>query len=90
MKSWQFWAAFGVGVATGAAIALILAPQTGARTRRQIRRGWEDASDYLRERAGTVGEQAGKYVQRGKDAWEDVSDQAQSVVSNAKKVLTFA
>jgi len=90
MSTWKFWAAFGVGIAAGAALALIYAPQTGVRTRRQIRRGWEDANEYVRDTVNTVSEQAGKYVQRGKDAVDGVVDSAQNVVSSAKRVVNFS
>ncbi|HEY6445979.1 MAG TPA: YtxH domain-containing protein [Acidobacteriaceae bacterium] len=89
MSTWKFWAAFGVGLAAGAALALIYAPQTGERTRRQLRRGYEDASDYVRTTASTVSEQAGKYVKRGKDMVGDVVDSAQNIASAAKRVASF-
>jgi len=85
----RFWAAFGIGVAAGAALALIYAPQTGARTRRQIRRGYEDASDYVRSTASSVGDSATKYLKKGKETVEDVVDSAQNVVTAAKKVVSF-
>jgi gas vesicle protein len=90
MSTWKFWAAFGVGVAAGAALALIYAPQSGVRTRRQLRRGWEDANEYIRDTANSVSEQAGKYVQRGRDAVGDVVDSAQNVVTSAKRVVNFS
>lgn len=90
MSMGKFWAAFGVGVAAGAALALIYAPQTGARTRRQLRRGYEDASDTLRKSASNVSEQAGKYFKRGKDVLGDVVDSAQDIASAAsKRVAAF-
>lgn len=90
MSTWKFWAAFGVGVAAGAALALIYAPQSGERTRRQLRRNLEDAGDYIRDTASTVSERATKYVQRGKDAVGDVVDSAQNAVSAAKRVVSFS
>ena len=89
MSTWKFWAAFGVGVAAGAALALIYAPQTGERTRRQIRKGYEDASDYVRETASNLGEQAGKYLKKGKEVMGDVVDTAQDLASSAKRVTSF-
>jgi len=86
----RFWAAFGIGVAAGAALALIYAPQTGARTRRQIRRGYEDASKYVRDTAGSVSDTAGKYLKRSKETVSDVVDSAQNVVTAAKKVVSFS
>lgn len=90
MSTWKFWAAFGVGVAAGAALALIYAPQTGARTRRQIRRGLNEASDYLSDAANTVSDTANKYLKRSKETMNDVVDSAQNVVSAAKKVASFS
>jgi gas vesicle protein len=90
MNTWKFWAAFGVGVAAGAALALLYAPQSGERTRRQIRRGYEDASEYVRNSASTVGEQAGKYLKKSKDVVGDVVDSAQNLASAAKRVVSFS
>jgi gas vesicle protein len=89
MSTWKFWAAFGVGVAAGAALALIYAPQSGARTRRQIKRVVNDAGEYIKDTADNVQELAGKYIKRGKDAVDDVVDQAQNVVTSAKRVTTW-
>ncbi|MGC2619366.1 MAG: YtxH domain-containing protein [Acidobacteriaceae bacterium] len=97
MSMGKFWAAFGVGVAAGAALALIYAPQTGEKTRRQLRRGYEDATDRLRSTAKTVrstasdvSDQAGKYFKRGKDAVSDVVDSAQDLANAAsKRVASF-
>jgi len=83
----KFWAVFAVGVAAGAAVALIYAPQSGEKTRRQLRRGFEDASDYLKDTAETIGEHAEKYVRRGKDAVGDAVESASNAVNAAKKVI---
>ncbi|HEY1807658.1 MAG TPA: YtxH domain-containing protein [Acidobacteriaceae bacterium] len=89
MSTWKFWAAFGVGVAAGAALALIYAPQSGARTRRQIRRGFNEATDYVSDAASNVSETANKYIKRGKETVNDVVDSAQNVMTAAKKVVSF-
>jgi gas vesicle protein len=83
----KFWAVFAVGVAAGASVALIYAPQSGEKTRRQLRRGFEDATDYLKDAADTLGDQAEKYVKRGKGIVDDVVDSASNAVSAAKKVV---
>jgi|HubBroStandDraft_2_1064218.scaffolds.fasta_scaffold2461156_1 gas vesicle protein len=90
MSMGKFWAAFGVGVAAGAALALIYAPQTGEKTRRQLRRGYEDAADRLRSTANDVSDQAGKYFKRGKNVVNDVVDSAQDLANAAsKRVSSF-
>ena len=68
-------------------MALIYAPQSGEKTRRQLRRGFEDATDYLKDAADTLGDQAEKYVKRGKGIVDDVVDSASNAVSAAKKVV---
>ncbi|MGC2163228.1 MAG: YtxH domain-containing protein [Silvibacterium sp.] len=87
MSAARFWAVFSIGVAAGAAVALIYAPQTGVKTRRQLRRGLEDAGDYLKEAADTVSGHAEKYVKRGKDVVDDLVDTASSAYTAARKVV---
>ena len=86
----RFWLAFGIGAAAGAALALVYAPQTGARTRRQLRRGFEDAGDRVRETAGSMGECATKSYQKSKEAVGDVVDSALNAVSAAKRVVSLS
>jgi gas vesicle protein len=83
----KFWAVFAVGVAAGAAVALIYAPQSGEKTRRQLRRGLEDAGDYIKDATDTLGDDAEKYVKRGKGIVEDAVDSASNAMSAAKKVI---
>ena len=83
MNSVRSWTIFAAGAAFGAALALIYAPQTGERTRKQIRRGVEDAGEYLRDTASNLGDQAEKYIKRGREAVGDVVDTAQSAVKKA-------
>jgi len=78
MSAKNYWLAFGIGVSAGAAIALLYAPQSGARTRRQLRRGVEgavgDASEYLQD--------AGDYL---KAQAERLSEEAQDAINRARK-----
>ena len=83
----KFWAVFAVGVTAGAVVALIYAPQSGEKTRRQLRRGFEDASDYVKDAAENFGDHAEKYIRRGKDAVGDVVESASNAVGAARKVI---
>jgi gas vesicle protein len=83
----KLWAVFTVGVAAGAAVALIYAPQSGEKTRRQLRRGLEDAGDYLRDAADTISDSAEKYVKRGKEIADNVVDTASNAYTAARKVV---
>jgi gas vesicle protein len=78
MSAKNYWLAFGIGVSAGAAIALLYAPQSGNRTRKQLRKGVEgavdDASEYLQD--------AGDYLKAQADRF---SDEAQDAVKRARK-----
>ncbi len=89
MESLKFFAAFGAGMAAGAVVALLYAPQSGTRTRRQLRRGYQDATDYVRDAAGNVGNQAEKYLKKSRDAVGDVMDSAQNLATGARRVVSF-
>jgi gas vesicle protein len=75
----SYWFAFGIGVSAGAAVALLYAPQTGVKTRKQLRRGVADASDYL--------EDAGDYL---KAQAERFSEEAQKAIKRTKGQVDFA
>jgi gas vesicle protein len=85
MNGWKFWTAFAVGIAAGATIALLYAPQTGERTRRQVRRKLEDAADYVHDTADTLGERAISAYKASREAVEDALDSASSAYSTAAK-----
>lgn len=89
MSAGKFFMAFCIGAAAGAAIALIYAPQSGAKTRRQLRRGFEDAGDYIKDTAETIGDQAGKCMKRGKSLVEDARDTAEVAFGAARKVVSM-
>jgi gas vesicle protein len=92
MSTKNYWLAFGIGVSAGAAIALLYAPQTGTKTRRQLRKGvedagdyLEDAGDYLKSQAERFSNEAQKAVKRTREQVETAVDKAGDVVSNAVK-----
>lgn len=51
-------ASFLIGASLGSVVALLLAPESGERTRRRLRRAAEDAQDYLEDAGGRIGEKA--------------------------------
>ena len=94
MSARGFWIAFGIGVATGAAVALLYAPQSGDRTRKKLGRAYdeatdylEDASDYLKDRAERVAQQSKKLYGKGADS---ASDAYESVTGNVSDKLSDA
>jgi gas vesicle protein len=58
---------FFLGGVVGAGIALLLTPQTGSRTRQQIREASLEAKDKARVRYSQVREKMGDVLTRGKD-----------------------
>jgi gas vesicle protein len=84
----KFWAVFTVGVAAGAIVALIYAPQTGAKTRKQLKRKIEDAGDYLKDATDSFGDYSDRAVQRGRDKWEEISDAASKAANRAVKTVS--
>jgi gas vesicle protein len=92
MSAKKYWFAFGIGVSAGAAIALLYAPQAGVKTRKQLRKGVEDAGDYLEDAANYLKEQAErlsketeKAIKRTRGQVEYAVDKASDVVNNAVK-----
>jgi gas vesicle protein len=84
----KFWAVFAIGVAAGASVALIYAPQTGERTRRQLKRKLEDAGDYLKDASDTFSDHAERVVKRGKEVLDDVTESATKAANQAVKTVS--
>jgi len=81
-----------IGLGAGALTALLLAPQSGRRTRRMLRRKYEDAvetfnerADEWRERGTGWAETARGWVGSAKDAAPDVLERIKPVVKEAKR-----
>ena len=81
----KFWAVFTIGVAAGAAVALLYAPQTGEKTRKQVRRKLEDATDYVKDTADTLSDHASKAYKVSRNAVGDAIDTAGNVYDAAAK-----
>lgn len=80
MDSIKFWAGFTVGILAGAGVALLCAPQSGAKTRRQLKRKLEDADEYIRDAAEALGSRAEDVVRRSRGVVEDAFTTANSAV----------
>jgi gas vesicle protein len=92
MSAKGIWIAFAVGVAAGATVALLYAPQPGVKTRRQLRRNFDDGVDYLEDAASHLKEQAEalsvearKAFKRSKGQVADVVEMASDAVSGVVK-----
>jgi len=63
-----------IGLGVGALTALLFAPQTGEKTRKVIRRKYEDALDTVEDWADEASDMWEKSVDYAKDAKEKVAD----------------
>jgi len=66
-----------VGLAVGALIALLLAPQTGKQMRKTLRRKYEDARDAMED----FSDQASDWIDKG----SDLADKARNKVAPLTK-----
>ena len=90
MSAKNYWFAFGIGVSAGAAIALLYAPQTGVKTRKQLRKGVDDASDYLEDAANYLKEQAERLSKETERAIKRTRGQVERTVDKASDVVQSA
>ena len=98
MSAKGIWIAFGLGVAAGSVVALLYAPQTGEKTRRQLKRNindgvdyLEDAAEYLKEQAESLSKEAQKTIKRTRgqvnDALGKVTDAASGAIKSAQSLM---
>jgi len=78
-------APFLVGLAVGAGLALLFAPQSGAETRRYIRRRARRAAEQMRATAEDLGDSVREKVDHVKRRAEDVIDHARETVDREKR-----
>ena len=64
-----------IGLGIGTIVALLFAPQSGKRTRKTLRRRYEDALDVVDD----LRDQAGDYVERGRDLARDARDRVSPI-----------
>ena len=86
MKAMRYWAVITLGLAAGAAVALCYAPQTGDKTRRRLRRGWDDATEYVKDRSEDFSDTAEKMYKRGRKHADTVRKHADTVADQAQKI----
>ena len=78
--------AFLAGAIIGAGAALLLAPQTGAQTRNQLREYAQRAEDEVRERMGDVREK----MKEAKTTLDSALEQGKQFLQEKKSVLSAA
>lgn len=83
----EFVLGVAIGALIGAGVALLLAPDSGKRTRRRIRRSAEDLSDAAGDRLQTVADDARQLAEDARKAAERSSERlVESVERGAKRL----
>lgn len=92
MRHKEFWVALGLGALAGGIAALLYAPQSGAKTRKQLKRGiadagdaLEEAGDYLKKQAEYLSKEAQKLIDTGRKQFDSAVDTASDYASTASK-----
>ena len=83
MNNKYLWFALGIGGTIGAGIALLFAPQSGVKTRKQIGKGIDDASDYLEEAGDYLKGQAERLSVETQKAMKQTAAKASSLAGSA-------
>lgn len=78
---------FITGAAVGAAVALVLAPKTGAQTRRDIRRFSKKAIDQIDDLQCDVRSQITDGVEQVRNAYENVKEYVEDGRTRLQKIM---
>jgi gas vesicle protein len=90
MNGKSFWIILSAGVVVGATVALLYAPQSGVVTRKKLRRGIEDAEEYLEDAGDYLKDQADKLSREARRALKLTREYADSTVDTAGDFLAGA
>lgn len=82
------WFLAGLGI--GAAVGILYAPTPGDQTRQKIRDAAEQGRDVVKDRARQAREQAGTWVDRGRDYISQQKEQFQAAVDAGKQAYREA
>jgi gas vesicle protein len=82
------WFLAGLGI--GAAVGILYAPKPGDETRQRIREVAEESSGVVRERARQAKEQAGGWVDKGREYLNQQRDQVRSAYEAGRQAYREA
>ena len=83
MSAKNYWLAFGIGVAAGATIALLYAPQTGRDTRRSIGKRTRASREAILDAGGDVADKAKELFEKGRH----MADEAADLFERGRKII---
>lgn len=81
---------FLIGLALGAGIALLMAPQSGDETRREIAERARRAKDAARDAIGDLGDVIGEKLEQARDKVDDGIESAREAVDSRRQRVTTA
>jgi gas vesicle protein len=84
----QVISAFAIGLGAGAALGVVLAPQSGEDTREHLRDTAKSGVDEAISRGKTVMRRAGKTLDDAKDFVNDVAETAEGAFHEARKATS--
>ena len=90
MNKKGFWIALLLGAAGGSLAALLFAPQTGVKTRKQLKRNLSDAGDTLEEAGDYLRKQAERLTKEADNLLDISKDRADSAYDSAAKYVRSA
>lgn len=82
------WFLAGLGI--GAIVGVLYAPKSGAETRAQLRRSAEEGRDYVKAKARDARDQAGQWIDRGREAYEQQKESLSQAVQAGKQAYRAA
>ncbi|MGA2434900.1 MAG: YtxH domain-containing protein [Bryobacteraceae bacterium] len=77
---------FALGLGLGLAVGVLFAPKSGEETREFLRSKADEGKDFLRRRSEELREEAGDFVERGKQAINRQRDTLSAAVEAGKQV----
>jgi gas vesicle protein len=77
---------FALGLGLGLAVGVLFAPKSGEETREFLRSKADEGKDFLRRRSEELREEAGEFVERGKQAINRQRDTLSAAVEAGKQV----
>ena len=81
---------FLIGIGTGAAIGVLMAPQSGARTRRQIAAKAQDGADFVKDRAADIVDSASAMVDKGRAELDRQRQNVKDALDAGKRAFSSA
>jgi gas vesicle protein len=81
---------FLAGLGCGALVGILFAPQSGDETREAIRSKAEEGRQYMQERTQKVREQAGEWVDRGREAVNQQKENIRGAVDTGRQAYQEA